>query len=158
MRTEMASPASGDIQITLATLSGGGIAAPVYVCSDWTDVLSTDPPALGVITASHTYQYLAMAIDLPTEDDASPPSCHLVFENVAVDMVAATRAATGMIDVELRLVYAGDVNADIDPYLMKCEHASYDNNIIILDVARDDDSVEPASLIATKNRFPGLFP
>ena len=157
LRQSFAAPATGDNPIVLVTLSGGALLSPLLVASDWTDVLSRDPLTYGVIRGGVTYGFVLTNIELPDEQEDSPGSSKIVFENVSSDMVTALRAATSMIDVEMRLVHAGDVNANIDPWLLKCEHGGYDASTVALDVARDDDNSEPASMSASKTRFPGQF-
>ena len=111
---------SGEIPIFLLTITHPDLIDPVYLSTDATTRLTTDPLTYGTISRSVTYLYAASTVTLPDERDKSPPACKLTIENItrALEAADATWSDVVKLDYFLRDVdQIGAVRAIRDEYV-----------------------------------------
>ncbi len=83
---------SGEVPIFLMTITHPALVdGPIYLSTDPTARLSTDPLKYGTVSRETEYLYAGVDFTLPDEQDKSPPSSKLVVQNVTRDLVPLAR-------------------------------------------------------------------
>jgi hypothetical protein len=148
-----------EVAIALATVTRPDLDTPVYLSSDPTQRLSTDPLKYGTRSNGITFEFLFMGAMIPDDQDGSPSAVSLVFEDLSGDIGTVLRGLQGLAQVELQVVRSSspdDIEARYTNLLFGT--ASGKDSQVTLAVARKATSIEPwPPGRQTKARFPGLF-
>ena len=73
---------SGEVPIFLLTITHPQLDEPIYLTTDATERLGTDPLVYGTLSRGVTYLYAGIEVTIPDEQDKSPPASKLTIENV----------------------------------------------------------------------------
>lgn len=147
-----------DVAVMLAIITHPTLTAPIFLSSDLTQRLSSDPLVFGTRHQKTDYPFVLMSAVLPDDQDKSPPKTTLVFENVSSDIVAALRSITSPATVELRVVLASTPDVIEAQFTnLRTVRATYDADRVSLDISREPFTSEPMPAgRMTASRFPGL--
>jgi hypothetical protein len=159
-RKALFSQESGEVPIFLLTITHPLLTdGPIYLSTDATTRLSTDPLKYGTVSRGITFLYAGVDITLPDEQDKSPPTSKLTVENVTRDMVPLARSATVPPSVKIEGVLASDLDTvEIMWPKFSMSNLTYDASYLQFDLTIDALVTEPypAGTISPAN-FPGLF-
>ncbi|MGE0290281.1 MAG: DUF1833 family protein [Bradyrhizobium sp.] len=159
-RESMAEAATGDTPIILVEITGGDLEEPIRLAADWTEAISLEPLMLGVRHQGETYYFLMLDVDLPSDEEDEPASGSLIASNVTAGLLQSMAEVSGRLTVSLKVIFASDPDADVQPDRMFSE--SYDADLsqgtVTLNFSREDDQVEPGLHATTKGRCEGLYP
>jgi hypothetical protein len=147
-----------DVPIVLAKIEHPQLDDPILLSSDPTERLTTDPLVYGTISNGDQYLFALMSANYPDDEQGTPPSTQLVFENVTSDFVRELRSVQERGTVALSLVMASAPDVIEEQFSgLKIVSASYDANRVTLDITREPVTAEPLpAQRMTKARFPGL--
>lgn len=151
--------ATDQIPVMLAAIRHPELVEPVYLSSDPTERITTDPLVYGTRHQGRAYLFVQMGALWPDDQRGSAPKSTLAFENVTPDMAAPLRAILSPASVDLTIVMAETPDVIEARYLnLKATMGTWDASTISLDVSRETFANEPmpAGRIS-KARFPGLF-
>ncbi|PJI56032.1 hypothetical protein CTI14_00270 [Methylobacterium radiotolerans] len=157
-RAALQAAQTDDVAVMLAIITHPSLPEPVYLSSDPTERISSNPLAYGTRHQKTVYSFVLMSAVLPDDQDRSPPKTTLVFENVSSDMVAALRSITSPATVELRVVLASTPDIVEAQFTnLRTVRATYDADRVSLDISREPFTSEPMPAgRMTASRFPGL--
>jgi len=150
---------SGEIPIFLLTITHPDLAAPIYLSTDATTRLSTDPLTYGTVSRSVTYLYAASSVTLPDEKDKSPPACKLTMENVTRGLIPLARSVATPPTVKIEAVLASALDTvEMTWPVMDMSHLGYDVATLEFDLTMDALVTEPYPAgTFSPAYFPGLF-
>ncbi len=159
MRTSAYAEQTDAVAVVLAKITHPNLVAPVYLSSDPTQRLLTDPLVYGTISNGIQYLFVLMTAIIPDEHREGPPKTQLVLENVESDMAKVIRSFTSYASVDLSVVMASNPNFVERSFTnMQIVKASYDADRVTLDISREPFTQEPwPSARMTRARFPGLW-
>jgi hypothetical protein len=149
-----------EIAVILVEITPAGASEPVRISSEPVSRLSSDPLRYGISHQGNEYEWVMMAAAWPDDQENTPPSTKLIFENVVEDMAATVRGVTPgtQAAVTLKMVLSSAPDDIEEQYDMKATNASYSATQVSLDVSREPIESEPwPAFRMTKQRFPGLF-
>ena len=150
---------SGEIPIFVLTITHPDLDDPIYLSTDATTRLSTDPLTYGTISRGITYLYAASSVTLPDEQDKSPPACKLTIENVTRGLIPLARSVSTPPTVKIEAVLASALDTvEMTWPVMDMSHLSYDAATLEFDLTMDALTSEPypAGTFSPAS-FPGLF-
>jgi hypothetical protein len=157
----MFSSYSEDIAIMLVTIRHQSFQKPVYLSSDPTKILSTDPLVFGTVHRGVEYPFVLMKSIWPDDEKDSPPKTTLSFDNVDKDMAAVIRSIPPgtYAWIDLTLVMASRPDEVEDRYTnMRGVRGSYDLSQVSLDISREPFTKEPwPADRMTVSQFPSIF-
>ncbi len=150
---------SGEIPILLLRITHPDLTVPIYLSTDATTRLSTDPLTYGTVSRGTTYLYAASTVTLPDEQDKSPPACKLTIENVTRGLIPLARAVATPPTVRIEAVLASAPDTvEMTWPVMDMSHLSYDAALLEFDLTMDALVSEPyPSGTFSPASFPGLF-
>lgn len=158
-RTAFNGESTDDEPIVLVALTPAG-GETVYLSSHPTQRFSLEPLRYGTISNGIEYEFVLMSMAWPDDQEGSPPSTSIVFENVVADMAATARGVTPgtQADVAMSLVLSSDSDSVEESYAMKATGATYNAQQVSLTLSREPIELEswPAQRMV-KNNFPGQF-
>lgn len=149
-----------ELPVILVEITPAGATEPQCLCSEPVQRLSTDPLRYGVVHQGKEYPWVMMAASWPDDQEDSPPTTKLLFENVAEDMAATVRGVTPgtQAQVVLKMVLSSAPDAIEESYVMKATNGGYNAQQVSLDVSREPIESEPwPAFRTTKVNFPGLY-
>jgi hypothetical protein len=150
---------SGEVPIFLLTITHPDLDAPVYLTTDPTERLGTDPLRYGTISRGNTYLYAGVDVTLPDEQDKSPPASKLTIANVTRDLVPLARSINtpAQVMIEAVLASAPDIVESSWPGF-DMSNLTYDATSLQFDLTVDALVTEPypGGSFSPAN-FPGLF-
>lgn len=150
---------SGEIPIFLLTITHPALAVPIYLSTDATTCLTTDPLTYGTVSRSVTYLYAAASVTLPDEQDKSPPACKLTIENVTRGLIPLARSVSTPPTVKIEAVLASALDSvEMTWPVMDMSHLSYDAATLEFDLTMDALVTEPYPAgTFSPAHFAGLF-
>lgn len=146
--------------VILVEITPAGASEPVLICSEPVQRLSTDPLRYGIVHQGNEYPWVIMSASWSDDQEDSPPTTKLLFENVVEDMAATVRGVTPgtQAEVVLKMVLSSAPDAVEESYVMKATNGGYNAQQVSLDVSREPIEGEPwPAFRTTKARFPGLY-
>ena len=157
-RTAFNAPVTEEVGVVLAKITHPSLDAPVYLSSDPTQRLSTEPLIYGTKHGGNDWLFVLMGAVVPDDQKDSPPSARLVFDNVEREVIDQLRSILTPVTIDLFVVMASDPEAVEAQYTgLKGVKASYSAGQITLDISREPFTSEPwPSGRMTYERFPGL--
>jgi len=150
---------TGEVLVFLATVTHESLETPIYLSSDPTARLSTDPLRYGTVSRGNTYDYLPMSLVLPEDSLDTEPTMQLQIDNVMRTLTPLLRSIStpAIVTVELVLASTPDTVEAIWPEfeLTKSTPAA---DVVAVDLTTDSDQDEPYPAgLFTPAGFPGLF-
>ena len=148
-----------DTPAVLVKITHPSLTSPVYLSSDASQRISTDPLVYGTISNGFTYLFVLMSVNIPDDSRDTPPRTQLVLENVEADIVAVVRSMNSLAAVELSLIMAARPNVIEAHYSgLNIVKATYDAEKVTLDISREPFTHEPwPSDRMSRSRFPALW-
>ncbi len=158
-RSKLQAQEQSDVPVVLVIITHELLDSPVYLSSDPTAELSSDPLIYGTRSRGIEYQFAMMSAVVPDDRERTPAAASLRFENVDADLATVARSVTTPASVTLRLVFASAPDAvEFEWSGMKVIKASGNADVVTLDLSREPITNEPfPAHYMTRNRFPGLF-
>lgn len=150
---------SDEIVICLLTVSHEDLGAPIYLSSDATERLSTDPLIYGTTSRGNEYLYLPFEFTLPDDRSDSPPRVQLSMDNTDRSLVALLRSISTPATIMVEIVLASDLdNVEIQMPSLQLSDVSMDESKVSATLVADAlvNEPHPAGLF-TPGTFPGLF-
>jgi hypothetical protein len=111
MRDAMFAQESGQVIVTLLTITHPQLSAPFYISSDPTQVVSYTPLIYGTVSRGLTYTFIPFSVILPDDKDESPPAAKLVLDNTARELIPLLRSTGTPATIKLEQVLASAPNA-----------------------------------------------
>jgi hypothetical protein len=150
---------SGEVPIFLLTITHEDLDAPIYLTTDPTERLSTDPLTYGTVSRGTTFLYAGVDITLPSEQDKSPPASTLVIANIDRGLIPLARSVSTPPSVMIETVLASAPDlVEIAWPRFDMSNLSYDANQLTFDLTVDSLTTEPyPSGTFSPAYFPGLF-
>ena len=157
-RTAFNAPAAEEVGVVLAKVTHPDLDEPVYLSSDPTERLSTDPLIYGTRRSGQDWLFVFMGAMVPDDQKDVPPRASLVFDNVRREIVDQLRSIITPVSVDLTVVLASDPeNVEAQYTDLKGVKAGGEANQITLEISREPFTDEPwPSGRMTWERFPGL--
>lgn len=147
-----------ELEVLLVTITHPDLAAPIYLSSDPTERLSTDPLVYGTRSNGIEYFFVLMGAVLPDDRKGTPPRTALTFDNIQSSYVELTRSFTSPAFVDMKVVFASAPDLVTQHYAgLRMTRVSYDESSLTFDISRELFLSEPFGARQTKNFFPGLF-
>lgn len=145
----------------LLTLTGGGLAEPLYVTTASEERVSEDAQNVGYGLTSNgiEYTFVDMQVAVPDDMDESPASCQIVVNDVTRQIKPLLRQATGRISVDIAvvLIQTPDVIEASWPGLA-FSNFSYQADQITCQLTYPGDQAEPIPCdIINPAEWPGAF-
>jgi Domain of unknown function (DUF1833) len=150
---------SGEVPIFLLTITHPDLPEPIYLTTDATERLGTDPLVYGAVSRGVTYLYAGVEIMLPDEQDKSPPTSKLIVANVGRDLIPLARSVNSPPSVRIETVLASSLDVvEIEWPKFDMSNLTYDANQLTFDLTVDSLATEPfPSGTFSPAYFPGLF-
>ncbi len=159
LRKALFAQETDEIPIFLLTITHASLAVPIYLSTDATAQLSTDPLTYGTISRAITFLYVAASVSLPDEQDKSPPACKLTIENVTRGLIPLARSVATPPTVKIEAVLASALDTvEMTWPVMEMSHLTYDVATLEFDLTMDALVSEPYPAgTFSPAYFPGLF-
>lgn len=155
------SPDGDEQVIILLTLSGAGIASPIYLADGWTQRLSEndDDVVYGVISRGTPYIFLPLEIKLPSDEDGAAANAQVVIHNVTRQLTPALRQLTSPPNVTIEVILASNPNSvEVSFTGFKLNGFTYNSETVSGSLIVDQNTGEPFPRHSfTPNNFPALF-
>lgn len=152
---------TGDFPILLITISATGLATPVRVSSDPTQRISetTEQILYGTVSRGENFYFVPFSINLPNDNDSSPPQASISIDNVSRELISFIRSLTTQPSVLIEAVMSNTPDTvEIEFPDFDLNTISYDQMLITGDLKIDMLVTEPfPSGTFTPSQFPGLF-
>jgi hypothetical protein len=146
-----------ELEVLLVTIDHPDLASPIYLSSDPTERLSTDPLVYGTISNAIEYQFVLMGAVLPDDRKGSSPRTAITFDNIEATFVELARSFTEPATVDLAVVFASAPDLVTQSYTgLRMTRVTYDESSMTFDISREPYLNEPFGARQTKNFFPGL--
>jgi hypothetical protein len=158
-RTALFGPESGEIPIFLVKITHPSLGAPIYLSTDATTRLTTDPLTYGTVSNGITYLYAGIDVTLPDEQDKTPPASKLTIQNVTRDLIPLARSVNTPPSVSISAVLASAINTvEMSWPVMDMSNLTADASTLQFDLTMDALTTEPyPSGTFSPASFPGLF-
>lgn len=148
-----------EIPVFLVTITHETLATPIYLTTDPTTQLTSDPPSYGTNSRSNTYLYAGIEIAIPDEQDKSPPASKLTIENVTRGLIPLARSVNTPPKVTIEAVLASDPDT-VESTWPDFDMSNLQANAmqLVFDLTVDSLISEPyPSGTFSPAYFPGLF-
>lgn len=158
-REALFSQASGELPIFLLTITHPKLDAPIYLSTDATTRLTTDPLTYGTLSRGTTFLYAGIDVTLPDEQDKTPPASKLTIQNVTRDLIPLARSVSSppSVQIEAILASAPDIVEMTWP-VMDMSNLTADMSTLQFDLTVDALTTEPyPSGTFNPADFPALF-
>lgn len=96
--------------IFLCTITHPSLSAPIYLSTDATQRITTDPLVYGTISRGITFLYAGIDVTLPDDQDKSPPSSKLLIANVTRDLIPLARSVSTPPTIKIEAVLQSALN------------------------------------------------
>lgn len=151
--------ASGEVPIFLLTISHPSLDNPIYLTTDATERLSTDPLTYGTVSRGTTFLYAGIDVTIPNEQDKSPPAAKLTIANVSRDLIPLARSINTPPTVMIEAVLASAPDdVEMNWPALDMSNLTYDAATLQFDLTMDALVTEPyPSGSFSPAYFPGLF-
>jgi hypothetical protein len=144
LRKEMFAQESGKVPVFLLTITHSEIVDPIYLSTDPTTRLSTDPLEYGTVSRGTTFKYVLMDVTLPDEQDKSPPASKLTIANVARGLIPLARSVSTPPSVKIEIVLASALDTvEMTLPEMDMSNLVADAGQLVFDLTMDALSTEP---------------
>jgi hypothetical protein len=132
---------------------------PIWLSTDPTTRLSTDPLTYGTVSRGITFLYAGVDVTLPDEQDKSPPASKLVVQNVDRGLVPLARSVNTPPSLKIELLLASDLEFVEQTWpKFDMSNLTYDAGQLTFDMTIDSLVTEPyPALTFSPAYFPGLF-
>lgn len=150
---------SGEVPIFLLTISHEDLDEPIYLTTDATERLGTDPLTYGTLSRGITFLYAGIDITIPDEQDKSPPASKLSIANVTRDLIPLARSVSSPPSVKIEAVLASALNdVEMTWPALDMSNLVADASLLQFDLTMDALVTEPyPSGTFAPASFPGLF-
>jgi len=140
---------TGEIFLTLLTISHADLSQPIRVCND----------AKNIVSNGDTYIALPFEVTLPSDEGDQPSRARIQIDNVDRTMIIAIRSITSSPDVTIDVVrQSAPDTVEISFPDFTFDNISYDALIISGDLTFENYLQEPYPAgIFDPSRFPGGF-
>lgn len=148
-----------EVIICLLTVTHEEIPEPIYISSDATERLSSDPLIYGTTSRSNQYLYLPFEFTLPDDKSDSPPRVQLTMDNTERSLVSLLRSISTPADVLVEIVLGSDLNqVELVMPSLQLGDVTISESTISASLIADSliNEPYPAGLF-TPGAFPGLF-
>lgn len=159
MREAIFGQESGEVPIFLLTITHPELDEPVYLTTDPTTRLGTDPLTYGTVSRGITFMYAGVDVTIPDEQDKSPPASKLTIANVDRGLVPLARSVNSPPSVKIEAVLASDPDmVEMNWPALDMSNLTYDAITLQFDLTMDSLITEPyPSGSFSPAYFPGLF-
>lgn len=159
MRTALFAQESGKVAVALITITHPTLASPLYLSSDATERLSTDPLVYGTISRGNSHLYVAPEVYLPDEKDREPPQSKLIISNVSRDYIDLVRSISSPASFKIELVLSdAPDDVEIEYPAMQMTQVEFDAMTMTFTLSQDAMALEPYPAHKfTPSYFPALF-
>ena len=150
---------SGEILLVLLTIEHEELEAPLRLCSNPIERLTTDPLVYGCTSRGNEFLYVPFAVTLPDERLRTPPRSRLSLDNVDRRAVRILRSTLTPATLLFEFVLASDLdNPEFVVRDFEVFNASYDGASITIECGIDPLVNEPFPAEGFVPAFtPGLF-
>lgn len=150
---------SGEVPIFLLTITHPDLDDPIYLTTDATERLGTDPLTYGTVSRGITFLYAGIDVTIPDEQDKSPPASKLTIANVTRDLVPLARSVNSPPSVKIEAVLASAPDdVEMNWPALDMSNLTYDAAALQFDLTMDALVTEPyPSGTFSPAYFPGLF-
>ncbi len=159
LREAIFSQESGEVLAFLITITHPQLAVPIYLSTDPSQRLTTDPLVYGTISRGHDYLFVDATITIPDEQEKSPPNSKLTISNVNRLLIPLARSVSTppTAKIEAVLVSAPD-DIEMTWPALDMSQLQYDANQLTFDLTMDSLTTEryPSGTFSPAY-FPGLF-
>lgn len=159
LREAMNAQDTGEILITLLTISHPDFPDSMRLSSDPTQMLSVDPLRYGTVSRGDTFLFAPFSQTFPDDNGERAPTMRLLTENVSRDLVAMIRSVSTRPTALVEVVLASSPDTiEIEYPPMEVVNASYNANVMTVDLSIDGmaEVAYPARTFSP-SAFPGLF-
>jgi hypothetical protein len=150
---------SGEVPIFLLTITHPDLDGPIYLTTDATERLGTDPLVYGTVSRGVTFLYAGIDVTIPDEQDKSPPASKLTVANVTRDLIPLARSVNSPPSVQIEAVLASAPDdVEMNWPALDMSNLTYDASALQFDLTMDALVTEPyPSGTFSPAYFPGLF-
>lgn len=150
---------SDSAPIFLAVITHPLLPETIYLSSDPTERLSTDPLLYGTQSRGNVYKYIGMDIAIPDEEDKNPPASKLIVSNVARGLIPLARSVSTPAKITIEAVLASALD-DVEFSIPRMDmiNVQYDASQLTFSLSIDALTTEPYPAGSfDPSGFPGLF-
>jgi hypothetical protein len=158
-RKAIFSQESGEVPIFLLTITHPDLDDPIYLTTDPTTRLGTDPLIYGTVSRGIEFLYAGVDVTIPDEQDKSPPASKLTVANVTRDLIPMARSVSSPPSVKIEAVLASAPD-DVEMTWpgLDMSNLTYDASALQFDLTMDALITEPfPSGGFSPAYFPALF-
>lgn len=150
---------SGEVPIFLLTITHPRLDAPIYLSTDPTARLTTDPLTYGTASRDLTFLYAGVDVTLPDEQDKTPPASKLTIQNVTRGLIPLARSVSTPPSVQIEAVLASALDTvEMTWPVMDMSNLTADMSTLQFDLTVDALTTEPyPSGTFNPADFPALF-
>lgn len=150
---------SDEVVICLLTVTHADLGAPIYLSSDATFRISSDPLFYGTISRGREYLYLPFDFTLPEDKSDSPPRIQLSMDNTDRSLVTLLRSISTPASIMVELILASDPDTvEITMPALELSDVTIDQGRVSATLVADSLVNEPhPARLFTPGAFPGLF-
>lgn len=153
-RRAVNAPESDVVSILLLAITGDGLSAPIYLCTDPYENLPI-AGVKGVVSNGVEYIYLPISFTLPSMDDKGSARATISIDNIDREIVAAARGATGVLNLNFKIVLHSDVDAvEIEVDNLRLVNVSFNARTVSGEISQRDYGKESWP---SKRRTPSLY-
>lgn len=158
-RNALFSQESSEIPIFLLTITHPSLITPIYISTDATARISTDPLIYGTVSRTIQFLYTSAYVTLPDEQDKLPPACKLTIQNVTRDIIPLARSVSTPPSVKIEAVLASALDSvEMTWPVMDMSNLTYNAATLEFDLTMDALVTEPyPSGTFSPAAFGGLF-
>lgn len=150
---------TGEVLVCLLTISHDDLAGPIYISTDPTQKITSDPLLYGTISNGVTFDYIPVDVVFPQDINDAAPVATLEIDNTDLGLITEIRSIIGpaTVKIECALASAPDVIEMTFPRLLMGS-ASYDQSKIKFGLTIEALTTEPFPGPAfIPSDFPGLY-
>lgn len=150
---------SDEVPIFLLTITHASLATPIYLSTDSTTRLSSDPLVYGTVSRSIQFLFAAIEFNIPNEEDKSPPRSKLTIQNITRGLIPLARSVSTPPSVKIECVLASALDTvEMTWPAMDMSNLQYDAGQLVFDLTMDAMTTEPFPAgTFSPAYFPGLF-
>jgi hypothetical protein len=135
---------AGEVAIFLLTITHPSLVTPIWLSTDPTARLTTDPLTYGTVSRSTTFLYAGIDVSLPDEQDRTAPACKLIIANVTLDLIPLARSVSTPPSVMIEAVLASALDT-VEMFwpALNMTNLTYDASALTFDLTMDALVTEP---------------
>src|SRR5215203_1946511 len=105
-RAAMNAQETGEVPVSLLTITHEDLVEPLRISSDPTARLTTDPLQYGTVSRGETYLYIPFQLSLPEDSEEAGPQAQLILQDIDRELIPLIRSASTPPQVLMEIVLA----------------------------------------------------